>query len=72
LLGDKARSVVFDNHKLKRLVPQMTTTVPFHKGVRIALDHILTHPECQTEDPEFDTWCDKVIDALEGARKQFP
>ena len=70
LIGDKAVSVVFDNSKLKRAVPDMRTTVPYHKGVRIALDYILSHPEeCQTEDPEFDEWCDKVISALENAKQ---
>ena len=69
LIGDKAVSVVFSNRKLKRLAPDMRTTVPFHQGVRIALDYILAHPECQKEDPEFDAWCDRVIDALEKAKK---
>lgn len=71
LLGDKAVSVVFDNSKLKRLVPQMTTNIPFHKGVRIALDYVLSHPEEYREDPEFDSFCDKVIDALEAAKKSI-
>ena len=70
LIGDKAVSVVFDNSKLKRLAPDMTTYVPFHKGVRIALDYILSHPECQKEDPEFDAWCDRVIEVLEEAAKK--
>lgn len=69
LLGDKAVSVVFDNSKLKRLVPQMTTNVPFHKGVRIALDHVLSHSDEYEEDPEFDAFCDNVIEALENAKK---
>ncbi|MCR5324712.1 MAG: NAD-dependent epimerase/dehydratase family protein [Lachnospiraceae bacterium] len=68
LIGDKSVSVVFDNSKLKRLVPQMTTTVPFHKGVRIALDHVLSHELQYEEDPEFDFFCDRVIDALEKAK----
>ncbi len=70
LTGDKAVSVVFDNSKLKRAVPEMRTTVCFQRGVRIALDYILAHPEeCCREDPEFDAWCDRVIDALEAAKK---
>ena len=28
---------------------------------------MLSHPECQTEDPEFDAWCDRVIAAQEEA-----
>ena len=71
LLGDKSVCVVFDNSKLKRVVPQMTTNVPFNQGVRIALEYVLSHPECQVLDPEFDQWCDKVIAALEKAKKEF-
>ncbi|SDB26666.1 SDR family oxidoreductase [Butyrivibrio sp. INlla16] len=71
LLGDKAVSVVFDNSKLKRLVPQMTTTIPFHKGVRLAVDYVLSHPEEYEEDPEFDTFCDKIIAAIEKAKTEI-
>ena len=72
LLGDKAVSVVFDNAKLKRIAPDMRTTVPFAKGVRMALDYILSHPEeCQQEDPSFDAWCDRVIETLEAAKRQM-
>ena len=72
LIGDKAVSVVFDNSKLKRAVPDMRTTVRFDQGVRIALDYILAHPdECQKADPEFDAWCDRVIGALEKAQKDI-
>ena len=71
LIGDKSSSVVFDNTKLKRLAPGMGTHVPLHVGVRIALDHILSHPECQKEDPEFDAWCDRVIEALEKAKESI-
>ncbi len=70
LLGDKSVSVVFDNRKLKRAVPDMKTTVPFHVGVRGALDYILAHPECQKEDPDFDAYCDRVIAALEKAKAE--
>ena len=70
LIGDKSVCVVFDNSKIKRLVPEMTTTVPFHEGVRIALVYILAHPgECQREDPEFDAWCDRIIALRENALK---
>lgn len=71
LLGDKSVSVVFDNSKIKRIVPQMTTNVRFDIGVKIALDYVLSHPECQVEDPEFDSFCDKVIDTIEKAKASF-
>ena len=67
LLGDKSNSVVFDNTKLKRLVPDYTATVRFDQGVRMTVDYVLNHPECQREDLEFDRWCDRVIAAQEEA-----
>ena len=69
LLGDKAVSVVFDCSKLKRAVPGFQARVRFEEGIRRTIDHILKHPELQEEDPEFDRWCDKVIEAQEQAKK---
>ena len=71
LLGDKSVSVIFDNRKLKAAVPQMRTEVRFDQGVRIALDYVLAHPECQKADPAFDAWCDRVIAALEASKDQI-
>ena len=71
LIGDKANSVVFDNSKLKRVVPDFQPTVRFEQGIRDTITNILTCPELQREDPEFDQWCDKVIGAQENALKAF-
>jgi nucleoside-diphosphate-sugar epimerase len=70
LIGDKANAVVFDNTKLKRLVPGFTALVRFDQGMRKTIEYILSHPECQKEDSEFDAWCDKVIAAREKAVKE--
>ena len=67
LIGDKANSVVFDNTKLKRAVPGFSPSIRFEEGVRRCLDYVLSHPECQVEDPEFDKWCDNIIEALDKA-----
>lgn len=67
LLGDKANSVVFDNSKLKRLVPGFAATIRADQGIKNTVDYVLSHPECQKEDPEFDDWCDKVVAAMENA-----
>ncbi|MDR1306188.1 MAG: NAD-dependent epimerase/dehydratase family protein [Treponema sp.] len=67
LTGDKAVSVVFDNAKLKRLVPEFRATVRFDQGIRDTVAHILAHPELQEPDPEFDRFCDRVIAAREKA-----
>lgn len=68
LIGDKACSVVFDNSKLKRAVPEFKATVHFEQGVKNTIDYVLSHPELQIEDKEFDDWCDRVIAALENAK----
>lgn len=71
LIGDKANSVVFDNSKLKRAVPGFTSEVRFDEGVRKTIANILTHKELQREDPKFDAWCDKVVAALDAAKKSI-
>ena len=71
LMGDKANSVAFDNSKLKKAVPGFQATVSVAEGIANTVDYVLAHPECQAEDPEFDDWCDRVIDALENAKKSL-
>ncbi len=71
LTGDKAVTVVFDCSKLKRVVPGFQATVRFEEGVRRCVKYILAHPELQQEEPEFDAWCDRVIQALEEAKTKI-
>ena len=71
LIGDKANSVVFDNTKLKKAVPGFVATVRTEEGIRKTVEYILRHPQEQVEDPEFDAWCDKVIDRIEQLKKEF-
>ena len=71
LLGDKANTVVFDNSKLKKLVPGFTATVRADQGIRKTVDYVLTHPECWREDPVFDNWCDRVCEALNKAANEI-
>ena len=72
LLGDKTNTVIFDNAKIKKAVPNFTATTRFDQGVRLALDYIYSHKECQKEDPEFDAWCDEVIEIYEGSITKLP
>jgi len=60
LLGDKANSAVFDNSKLKRLVPDFRAKVRADEGLKMTIANVLAHNELQPEDPEFDAWCDKM------------
>lgn len=71
LIGDKANTVVFDNSKIKRAVPGFTCTVRADQGLRQTIRHILANPHLQREDPDFDRWCDRVIEALENAKKSL-
>ena len=69
LLGDKSVTVIFDCTKLKRAVPGFCATTRFDEGVRRCVDYLMSHPELQVEDPEFDAWCDLVIATLEKAKE---
>ncbi|MCQ2537699.1 MAG: SDR family oxidoreductase [Lachnospiraceae bacterium] len=71
LIGDKSNTVVFDNKKLKAAVPGLIMNVSLEQGITDTVKYVMSHPECQTEDPEFDAWCDKVIDCLEKAKKEI-
>ena len=70
LIGDKAVTVVFDCTKLKRAVPGFQAVTRFDEGVRRCVAYILAHPELQIEDPEFDAWCDRIIEIQEQAINQ--
>ena len=67
LIGDKANTVVFDNSKLKRLVPGFTAKIRYDQGVRMTVENILANKNLQRDDPEFDQWCDRVVAAMEKA-----
>jgi nucleoside-diphosphate-sugar epimerase len=67
LIGDKANSVIFDNGKLRRLVPGFTALVRMDQGIRATVRNMLAHPELQKEDPEFDAFCDRVVSIRERA-----
>lgn len=71
LLGDKSVTVVFDCTKLKRAVPGFQAVTRFDEGVRRSVAYMLSHPELQVEEPEFDAWCDRVIEAQEKAKASF-
>jgi len=44
LLGDKMHSMVFDNSKVKALVPDFQCTIPFSRGVKEVVAWHLSHP----------------------------
>lgn len=61
LLGDKAHSVVFDNSRVKSLVPGWQAVIPFAEGVHEIVDWYLADPAHQTVDAELDAAFDRVV-----------
>ncbi len=61
LNGDKAHSVVFDNSKIKRLVPGFTATIRFDEGIRQSISALMERPELQVFDSDWDAWIEKVL-----------
>ena len=52
LIGDKAASVVFDNSKIKRFVPDYCATTPFAQGIRRTIDWFDADPARRQIDDE--------------------
>lgn len=63
--GDKQYSVIFDNSKIKSISPDFICNIDIHQGIKKYLLYMKDNPELQTEDPEFDKWCDKLIEEYE-------
>ena len=63
LLGDKAHSMVFDNTKIKRVVPDYVATIPFARGAEEIMAWYDADPARQVVDPERDQLMDKIIAA---------
>lgn len=68
LLGDKAHSVVFDNTKIKRAVPEFRATIPFARGAEEIMAWFDADPARQVVDERLDRTMDMVIEAARSAR----
>ncbi|HNR69974.1 MAG TPA: NAD-dependent epimerase/dehydratase family protein [Candidatus Paceibacterota bacterium] len=65
LKGDKAHPGIFDNTKIKRLVPEFRCRKSFHTGVRESVQWLRAHPEQQNLRPELDALIENVITTWE-------
>lgn len=65
LLGDKAHSLVFDNAKIKRFVPEFRATVPLAEGVARSIAWFESSPERQIVDRDRDAALDRIGEAYE-------
>jgi nucleoside-diphosphate-sugar epimerase len=60
--GDKAHSRIFDNSRLRALVPGFGTTIPFASGSRDIVDWYREDPARCRVDPAFDALQDRLSD----------
>ena len=68
LLGDKAHSVIFDNSKIKRVVPDFAATIPFSQGAREIVAWFDADPARQIVDKPTSQLTDRIIAAYEAIR----
>ncbi|WP_416418517.1 NAD-dependent epimerase/dehydratase family protein [Paenarthrobacter aromaticivorans] len=62
LLGDRSHSVVFDNSKIKALVPDYQATIPFADGAREIIDWHDQHPGLQVVAEDFMELSDRLYE----------
>jgi nucleoside-diphosphate-sugar epimerase len=66
LLGDKAHSMVFDNSKIKRLVPDFVCRIPFSRGAEEILAWYNADPARRKVNADFNRVCDRILAAWES------
>jgi nucleoside-diphosphate-sugar epimerase len=62
LLGDKTHSMIFDNSKVKRLVPGWQAKIPFSRGAEEIMAYYDADPLRQVVDKAFDATMDELVD----------
>lgn len=63
LLGDKMWCALFDNSKIKRLVPDYTATIPFHEGIRQTVAWFQADKNRMRVSPEDDAQIERILAA---------
>jgi hypothetical protein len=61
LKGDKMHPGVFDNSKIRRLVPGFVCRKPFAVGIRESVEYLRAHPERQNLNPRVDAMIEAVL-----------
>jgi len=61
LLGDKAHSMIFDNSKIKNIVPEYKAKVPFSIGAKEIANWYLSNPSHQKIDNEYLRVYEKIL-----------
>ena len=61
LLGDKSVSAIFDNSKIKRLVPDFRAVIPYREGIKRTIAWFEADPVRQVIDPATDALIERLI-----------
>jgi nucleoside-diphosphate-sugar epimerase len=69
LLGDKSHSMLFDNSKIKRVVPDFVASIPFAQGARQIIQWYDADPARRQVDLAFDAILERI---LAGYQKAWP
>jgi nucleoside-diphosphate-sugar epimerase len=69
LLGDKAHSMIFDNAKIKRLVPDFVAAIPFAQGAKEIVTWYDSDPANRVMDEKLNQTIDRI---LAGYKKAWP
>jgi nucleoside-diphosphate-sugar epimerase len=69
LVGDKTHSVIFDNSKVKSLVPDYVATIPYEQGAREIIEWHDADPARKTVDPEADAYFDRLVELRQQLAK---
>ncbi len=65
LLGDKAHSVIFDNSKIKSLVPEFKQTIFFEEGAKEIIEWYEKNLSFQRVDRQLDEMMDEIVESWE-------
>jgi nucleoside-diphosphate-sugar epimerase len=63
LLGDKSNSMVFDNSKIRSLVPGWCARVPFRQGAQEIVDWHDADPARRRVDARLDALYDRLVES---------
>ena len=66
LLGDKGYSMVFDNSRIRKIVPDFKAKITFAEGIRRSIKWFREDPSRQIVDPKRDAEIEKVLRVWKG------
>jgi nucleoside-diphosphate-sugar epimerase len=65
LLGDKSHSVIFDNSKIKKLVPEFSCKIRFSQGVKEIVEWYKNNKDWQVVNEEINATINKILNVYE-------